>query len=60
MDGLYIAFGVIHGVDQRDILADQLRHILIAGGNHRFNAAFGGLSGQRTDNIVSFHIINHQ
>ncbi len=55
-----IGFAVIHGVDQRHMLADQLRHILVAGGNHRFNSGSGSLFCQRANYIVGFHVINAQ
>ncbi len=43
---------VVHGVDQRDALIDQLRHVLVAGRDQHLLAARGGSGRQRADHVV--------
>ena len=50
-----VQFPVGHGVQQPDMGADQLRHVLVAGGNDGVAAGRGGLAGQRADDIVRLH-----
>ncbi len=49
-----------HGVDQADPLVDQLRHVLVAGGNHRRDARLGGLAGERADDVVGLDALDAQ
>ena len=41
-----------HGVDQRDVVVDQLRHVLVAGGDDALHALRRGLHRQRADHVV--------
>ena len=43
---------VVHGVDQRDVVVNQLRHVLIAGRDHHLSPTARGLDGQRADDVV--------
>jgi hypothetical protein len=47
--------GAGHGVDQRHPVADQLRQVLVAGGDHDGLAAALGLRRQRRDHVVRLH-----
>jgi hypothetical protein len=47
-----------HGVDQRHQGADQLRHVLVAGGDHDLHAGGDGVSCQRPDDVVRFHALD--
>ena len=49
-----------HGVDQGDMRADQLGHVLVAGGNHHVTAQRGGLPGQGADHVVGLHTFHAQ
>ncbi len=49
-----------HGVDQGDVRADQLRHVLVAGGNHHVAFFAGGLARQRADHVVGFDAFDAQ
>ena len=51
---------VAHGVHQRHLLAHQLRHVFIAGGNHHLPALGLALLGERADYVVGLHIGYHQ
>ncbi len=44
--------GVGHGVDQRDLLVDQLRHVLVAGRDQHRLAGLGRTGRQSADHIV--------
>ena len=47
--------GVVHGVDQGDLVGDQLGHVLVAGGDqHRF-ALFAEDAREGADHVVRFH-----
>ncbi|MNN28925.1 hypothetical protein D3C81_1425080 [compost metagenome] len=48
-----------HGVDQRDLVVDQLRQVLVAGGYHRTHALLGGLARQRADHVVGLDAVDH-
>ena len=54
-DASDVQFFVGHGVDQRDLLRDQLRDVLVTGGDHHTHAGLLGLARQRTDDIIGFH-----
>ncbi|MCY1284699.1 hypothetical protein D9M70_336140 [compost metagenome] len=49
-----------HGVDQGDVRADQLGHVLVAGGDHHVAALRGGLPGQGADHVVGLHALHAQ
>gem|GEM_PF-3946174 len=49
-----------HRVHQRYALVHQLRHVLIAGGHHHVPTRFAGHISQSADNVVRFHLRNHQ
>ncbi len=49
-----------HGVDQRDVLIDQLGHVLVAGRDHDLPAGVGALPGQGADHVVSLHAVHAQ
>ena len=44
-----------HGIDQGDVIADQLRHILVAGRHHHINALAGRFVGKGADHIVGLN-----
>ena len=52
--------GLGHGIDQGDVVADQLRHVLVTGGDHHVDALAGGFVGQGADNVVGFHLGHDQ
>ena len=54
-DALTIHARVAHGVDQHDVLVDELRHVFVAGGNQHAFAACGGAACQRTDHVVGLN-----
>ena len=58
-DTLDIQCLVRHGVDQHHALINQLRQVFVAGANDSFDATRCGMFGERTDNVVSFHTVNH-
>ena len=41
-----------HGVDQRDAVVHQLRHVLVAGGDDHAHAGVGRAAGERADHVV--------
>ena len=49
-----------HGVDQRYVLIDQLRHVLVAGGDDGRYARFTCLSTERANDIVGLDSLDHQ
>ena len=51
---------IFHGVDQGDVVVDQLRHVLVAGGNHGAHASGSGLGGQGADHVIRLHPRNHK
>ena len=52
--------GIRHGVDQGDMIAHQLRHVLVAGRYHHINTLAGGFVGERPDDIVGLHATDNQ
>jgi hypothetical protein len=52
LHGGHVQAFVAHGVDQRDALVDQLREVLVAGGDDDVVAAGGRDAGQRADRVV--------
>src|SRR5690606_28693454 len=52
--------GFSHGIDQGDMVAYQLGHVLVAGGNDDVDALASGLMGQGADDIVRLHLRNDQ
>ena len=52
--------GFCHGVDEGNVVADQLGHVLVAGGHHHIDALAGGFMGQGADNIVGLHAGHNQ
>jgi hypothetical protein len=61
---LFHAIGIVdasgHGVDQRNVRADQLGHVLVAGGDHHVAFLAGGLTGQGADHVVGLHPFHAQ
>ena len=51
---------VFHGVDESDVVVDQLRHVLVAGGDNGNHAGGGGLGGQGADHVVRLHPRDHK
>ncbi len=51
---------VAHRVDQRDVLVDQLRQVLVAGGDDHLVAAGRGQARQRADGVVGLDARRHQ
>ncbi len=51
---------VVHGVDQNHVLVDQLREILVAGGDDAAHAIPRRLLHQRADHVVGLHAFQHQ
>ncbi|MCY1286581.1 hypothetical protein D9M70_355570 [compost metagenome] len=47
-----------HGVDQRNVPVDQLRHVLVAGGDHHRTPARRTLPGQGADHVVGLHALH--
>jgi len=52
--------GFGHGVDQGNVVADQLSHVLVTGGDHHIDAFAGGLVGQGANHIIGFHTRHDQ
>ena len=61
---LFHAIGVVdasgHGVDQRNVRADQLRHVLVAGGDDHVALFPGRLTRQSTDHVIGLHAFDAQ
>ena len=51
---------VRHGVDEGHAVGDQLREVLVAGGNHAAQAALFGLARERADDVVRLHSFDLQ
>ncbi|MNN27055.1 hypothetical protein D3C81_1405780 [compost metagenome] len=49
-----------HGVDQRNVAIDQLRHVLVARGDDHRTTGCGTTAGQGTDHIVGFNALDAQ
>ncbi|MNZ61040.1 hypothetical protein D3C78_791220 [compost metagenome] len=49
-----------HGVDQRNVPVDQLRHVLVAGRDHHRAVGRGAAAGQGADHVVRFHPFHAQ
>ncbi|MNQ55968.1 hypothetical protein D3C85_700780 [compost metagenome] len=49
-----------HGVDQGNVRADQLGHVLVAGGNHHVAALAGALAGEGADHVIGFDVVDAQ
>ncbi|MCY1350547.1 hypothetical protein D9M69_367830 [compost metagenome] len=49
-----------HGVDQRNVPVDQLRHVLVAGGDHHRTTTRRALPGQGADHVVGLHALHAQ
>ncbi|MCY1403296.1 hypothetical protein D9M71_184720 [compost metagenome] len=47
-----------HGIDQRNVPVDQLRHVLVTRGNDHRAACCGAAACQGTDDIVSLDTVN--
>ena len=60
MHALNVHDGVGHGVDQGDVLVDQLRHVLVTGGDHHGTAGVGALARQGADYVVGLYAVNAQ
>ena len=57
---LDVEHGSGHGVDQRNVLVDQLRHVLVAGGHHHRTGRRRTAAGQGTDHVVSLDPLHAQ
>ena len=55
-----IGLHILHGVDQGDMVGDQLRHVLVAGADEHRQLFLGRLTGQGADHVVSLHPFDHQ
>ena len=51
---------VFHGVVEQDLVADDLRHVLVTGHDDRLPAGGLGLFRQRADHVVGFHAVDLQ
>ena len=51
---------VFHGIDQRDVFADQLRHVFIARGNDHVHLLRGSLHRQCANHVVRLHLGDFQ
>ena len=51
---------VRHGVDERDVLVDQLRHVLVAGRDQHLQARVHGTLCERADDVVCLDTCNSQ
>ncbi len=51
---------IAHGIDQRYMIVDQLRKILVAGRHDRFHSMFDRLHHERADHIVGLDAVDHQ
>jgi hypothetical protein len=49
-----------HRVDQRYALADQLRHVLVAGGDQHLLAVSSSTARERADDVVGFDAADAQ
>ena len=49
-----------HGVDKRDAVVDELRHVLVAGGHAYLQPLCAGGASERADDIVRFHTTDAQ
>ena len=49
-----------HGVYQRDMLADELRHVLVPGRDQRRDTLRRGAGRERADDVVGLHVRDHQ
>ncbi|CRI63432.1 hypothetical protein THIOKS11320081 [Thiocapsa sp. KS1] len=49
-----------HGVHQRDMLADELRHVLVPGRDQCGDTLCGGAGGERADHVVGLHVRDDQ
>ena len=47
-----------HGVDQRHMVVDQLRHVLVAGGDDAVDALALGVMHQRADDVVGLDAVD--
>jgi hypothetical protein len=47
-----------HGVDQRDMVVDQLRHVLVAGGDDAADPALLGVQHQGADHVVGLDAVD--
>ena len=55
MDPLGVHSRVAHCVDQRDVVVDQLRHILVGCGDEGGESGTGRLVGQSADHVIRFY-----
>lgn len=56
----YVQHAAGHGVDQRDMAIDQLRHVLVAGGNDHRAICRRAAARQGADYVVRFDTFNAQ
>jgi len=52
LHGIAVVDAARHGVDERDVRTDELRHVLVAGRDQHALAGVGGAARQRADHIV--------
>ena len=60
LDACAIHIRARHRVGQCRAVTDQLRHVLVAGGNNAIHTRFLGRPGKCTDNIIGFNAFNLQ
>ena len=48
-----------HRVDKRGLVVDQLRHVLVAGRDHRAYAMAARVLGQRADHVIGLDALDH-
>jgi len=60
LDARAVHDAAAHGVDKRDAIVDELRHVLVAGGDADLQSLCSGGAGKRADDIVRFHAADTQ
>ena len=54
------AAAVVHGVEQRQVGPDELHHVLVARHHDDLEATLERLSGERADDVVCLHPLDHE
>ena len=57
LDARAVHIRICHRVGQSRSVADQLRHVLVAGGNNTTHAGFFGSPGECADDIIGFDTV---
>ncbi|MNZ45821.1 hypothetical protein D3C78_634850 [compost metagenome] len=55
-----IGLHILHGVDQGDMVGDQLRHVLVTCADEHGQLFLGRLAGERADHVVGLDPFDHQ